>query len=383
MKVLVNAISAKRGGIVTYTGNLMRAFAEHKVEALFAVPEDFPTPPGAPVLRVRASGFSPLKRFAWEQTFWRHTVAKHRPDVLFSSANFSLLKSPVPQVLLMREGGLFDPTYLVNFAPDQGFAAAMQRDWRRRLMLLSAHRAHHIVTPSRAMRDMLLAWSPSLAVKTSVNSYGTLGDAFTPAERPRAWAEDGVLRLLYVSVYYPHKCPGLLCRAVEELNERGIKVHATITMELKEIEATRGGDLDAILVRRAADKGLLTLGRTPYNQLPQLYRSHDLFMFPAIAETFGHPMAEALSCGLPVVAIDTPINREVCGDAAAYFPPFSISALCDRIADLHQNAAHREELAGRARQRVLSNFLWDDHVVRLLDTFERLKAGESFGESVG
>ncbi|MEO5374899.1 MAG: glycosyltransferase family 4 protein [Alphaproteobacteria bacterium] len=375
MKVLVNAISAKRGGIVTYTGNLMRAFAEHDVDALFAVPEDFPAPQGARILRVKASGYSPLRRFAWEQTFWHHTVAQYRPDVLFSSANFSLLHSPVPQVLLMREGGLFDPTYLVNFAPEQGVAAALQRDWRRRLMLLSAQRAHHIVTPSRAMRDMLLAWSPGLAARTSVNSYGTLGDAFTPAERPRQWAEDGVLRLLYVSVYYPHKCPGLLCRAVEDLNDRGIPVHATITMELKEIEATRGGAHDAILVRRAAERGFLTLGRTPYRELPQLYRSHDLFMFPAIAETFGHPMAEALSCGMPVVAIDTPINREVCGDAASYFPPFSVSALCDRITELHTTPELRGQLAGRARGRVLSNFLWDDHVVRLLDTFQKLKAG--------
>src|SRR3546814_15594209 len=68
------------------------------------------------------------------------------------------------------------------------------------LILSSARRATHVVTPSKAMLDSLLLWAPEIADKCSVNRYGTV-PAFRGG-RTRQWRADGTLRLLYVSVYY-------------------------------------------------------------------------------------------------------------------------------------------------------------------------------------
>lgn len=374
MKVIVNAISARMGGIVTYTRNLIDSFAARHQDAIFSVAPNFPEVE-QPVHREPASFYRPLRRFAWEQTFWRQRVARSGADLLFSSANFGLLNSPIPQMLLIREGGLFDPDYLSNVAPAQGAKASILRTLRRSLMLRSARHADQVITPSATIRDLMVGWAPDLAERITVNHYGTVNNAFRPADdASRAWRATGQLRLLYVSVYYPHKQPGTICQALDIARKRGLPTRATITMDLRELGDFTGSALDSILMEKAAADGLIDLGRRPYHELPALYRGHDVFVFPSLSETFGHPMVEAMSSGIPVVAADTAINREICGESALYFPPTSPSGLVECLERLDSDPGLRQALSVSGRRRVLDCFTWDAHVDRLINIFHSLHA---------
>jgi glycosyltransferase involved in cell wall biosynthesis len=372
MRVLVNALSARKGGIVTYTNNLLSAFEARGVDVNIAVSKEFESNFQTSLSRLDVSGFSPFKRLMWEQTAWRIFVKKYNPDVLFSSANFGLINCPVKQLLLLREGGLFDPFYLANMSAPLGVWSGINRYFRRNLMLMSAMSADQIITPTKAMRDMVALWKPEISKKCAVNPYGTINEAFKPAAAPRKWREDGTCRLIYVSVYYPHKVPRMLCQAVDLLNETGVDSHATITMSPREFEEMPGSDLDNFIVTDAARRDVVTLGHHKYETLPELYHAHDIFVFPSVSETFGHPMAEAMSSGLPVVASDTPVNREICGDAALYFEPFSVTGLSDCIRRLDQDEKLRVSLPKIGRERALKLFGWDDHVDRLVETMEKM-----------
>ncbi len=373
MKVIVNAISAKTGGIITYTKNLMRSFSERNVDVVFALSEDFPLELDVPVIRLSAARMPPVRRVVWEQTAWRRIVAKHKPDVLFSSANFGLLASPVPQVLLVREGGLFDPFYLANVAPSLNAWAIFQRIARRKLIIASARSSRVVLTPTETMKNLLLAWAGDLADRVQKNQYGTISNLFNSSPGRRVWKEDGVLKLLYVSAYYPHKQPGLISEAVAQLNDQGIPCHLTLTMELGQIERMPGGDQDLFLLVKGVERGQVTMmGSVPYRELPGIYKSHDLFVFPSLSETFGHPLAEAMSIGMPIVASDTPVHREVCKDAALYFPPLLPSALAQAVRRLDEDAALRNALTENGRKNVSMDFMWEAHVDRLLDTFKQI-----------
>lgn len=378
MKVVVNALSARRGGIVTYTDNLIRGLARRGVDAAVAVATELAAGHPAGVMAVDTGGYSPLRRVLWEQAVWRRRVARSRPDVLFSSANFGLLSSPVPQVLLVREGGLFDPFYLTNIAPALGARRCVERAFRRRLIVLSARSADHVMTLSQAMLDALLRWAPEIADKCSVNPYGTVPAFKMEGTQPRDWRADGTLRILYVSVYYPHKNPAVICSAIERLGAGGIRAHARITMEHREMDLS-GGRYDAMILRQAEMAGQATLGHHDYAALPALYRAHDVFVFPSVSETFGHPMAEALSSGLPIVAADTPINREICGDAALYFSPFRPSELAGCLTRLDADRALRDRLRREATRIARRFYDWEDHVDRLIEIFERVRRGRGDG----
>lgn len=371
MRVLINAISAKAGGIVTYTSNLITGLRRRGIDFLVAVPTDFPE--SECCLRVQASQYNPLQRLLWEQTVWRKIIRDNRADVLFSSANFGLLHSPAPQLLLMREGGLFDPLYLSTMAPCQGMDVAFQRYLRRQLMLISVRHNNHIMTPTETMRSMLLKWAPEVEAHCTVNSYGTLLDTFQQ-KKSRPWCQDGQLKLLYVSVYYPHKNPSDALLATEILNRQGQPTRMRLTMDLEQVQRVRGSTRDLFHLRRGLDCGLLTMGTIPYAQLPETYAEHDVFVFPSISETFGHPMTEAMASGIPIVAADVPVNREVLGDSALFYTPFRPSALAECVRRLHEHPDLRVELSRNALNRVAKLYNWDDHVDRLVDILRHLAA---------
>jgi glycosyltransferase involved in cell wall biosynthesis len=103
----------------------------------------------------------------------------------------------------------------------------------------------------------------------------------------------------------------------------------------------------------------------PYASLHHLYRACDLYVTAAYAETFAHPLVEAMASGLPVVASDLPVHKEVCGDAAQYFQRFSPELLAEAVARIAGSSEFNLQLSTAGKKRS-GNFSWAEHVNRLL-----------------
>jgi glycosyltransferase involved in cell wall biosynthesis len=78
-------------------------------------------------------------------------------------------------------------------------------------------------------------------------------------------------------------------------------------------------------------------------------------------------MVEAMAEGLPIVASDTPVNRELCGDAAVYFSPLRAEDLAQQVRALAQDPALVGKLGAVGRERAATLFMWDGHVQRILE----------------
>lgn len=101
-------------------------------------------------------------------------------------------------------------------------------------------------------------------------------------------------------------------------------------------------------------------------ELAAHYASADLFLFPSLSETYGNVVAEAMACGLPVVAyrsaaaaelIETGLNGETVapGDESSYLAR-AVGLAGDLAARRRQGEAARLTVAGRGWAPVVQRF---------------------------
>jgi glycosyltransferase involved in cell wall biosynthesis len=141
--------------------------------------------------------------------------------------------------------------------------------------------------------------------------------------------------LLMVGTLEPRKMHAQALDAFELLWQRGVEVNLVIVGKLGWnveglAERLRGHPHRGRLLHwpeRAGDELLLAL-----------YRDATALLAASAGEGFGLPLIEAAQHGLPVIARDLPVFREVGGDHAWYFEAGDAAALADaleRWLDLH------------------------------------------------
>jgi glycosyltransferase involved in cell wall biosynthesis len=391
MKVLINAVSAKLGGAATYVRNLGRsldALAAPQDRFVFVVPPERASEIAADgervrVLESRAASGSYARRWWWDQVTLRRLVSQERPDVLFSSANFGMIACSCPQALLVRIPIYFSREYCEHVLPAKSAAFRAETAMRRWLVCRSAGHADCVVTPSAAMLDDLQRYARIPDGRARVIPYGVPRERLsTETQQPLASAQpDRPLRVLWVSHYADHKDLATLLRAVSLLRQRGsTRVELSLTLEpprhgMQLGQHTDMPESEQILLASLGDS-VRCLGILRYEQIWQAYRGADVFVFPSLCESFGHPLVEAMAAGLPVVASGIAIHREICGDAAQYFPARDAEALAAQLSLLAGDTNLRAEMARRGATRV-RHFIWEDHVARLLALLRELSAART------
>jgi len=152
----------------------------------------------------------------------------------------------------------------------------------------------------------------------------------------------------------------------KKLYPRTVRLILTCKLRSKDNPGDYRAETAANLVKELGlGDEVVELGAIPYASLHRVYGACDLYVTPAYAETFAHPLVEAMASGLPVIASDLAVHREVCGDAAAYFPRFSADGLAEKIIQLSRSTERASAMRemGRLRSR---DFSWDKHVEELL-----------------
>jgi glycosyltransferase involved in cell wall biosynthesis len=144
-----------------------------------------------------------------------------------------------------------------------------------------------------------------------------------------------------------------------------------------DLVAFGGGDFDA---KERALIGALGLSDSRVRQegggdsiLAGLYQGAALFVYPSRYEGFGIPPLEAMSFDCPVVCSNSSSIPEVVDDAAAFFDPASSDSIADAMESVLNNAAFRETLILRGRERI-KMFSWQRCAEQTLDVYRKVLA---------
>lgn len=380
MKILINATSAKMGGAATYIKNLARELAKLTAvdEYIFYVPEEQARhmrglSQNIKVIVPDVTDKSFLKQLYWNQIALRQILKREQVDLLFSSANLGSFPCPCRQILLVRDSTYFSELYLKTILPRKGFKFRLLFILRRLLICLSTQMADIIMTPSQSMKSDLLRFCKISESKVLVNPYGTYIDLFAgDSQEISCKSGKSETKILYVTLYGDYKNFKTLLSALLLLKKMGrhnFKLVTTANILGVNDSYSVTYDEDVLLATHPdITNHLVFVGRVPNEEIHHLYRNSTIFVFPSITESFGHPLVEAMASRLPILAADTRINREVCGDAAVYFQPFDSQDLADKLEMVLSNNEVKSRLKKESSQRI-QQFRWESHVSRLLYIF--------------
>lgn len=134
---------------------------------------------------------------------------------------------------------------------------------------------------------------------------------------------------LIVSTIEPRKNHALLLDAFEKL---WMDQKSDVSLVIVGKIGWRIDDLiDRIRKHEEYNKRLFMFNDIGDEELVYCYKNAKMLVFPSIVEGFGLPIVESLYFGLPVLASDTPIHREVGGDKIEYFNIDDVSELVEKI----------------------------------------------------
>jgi glycosyltransferase involved in cell wall biosynthesis len=288
----------------------------------------------------------------WEQTVFAAALRRDRPDVLFAPAGTAPLFVATKVVLAIHD--------LSYMAHPEWFR--WREGARRRLgTRLAARKASAVLTGSAFSAGEIverLGVPPDLV---RVTHYGA-----PDLESVEAHVK-GRLALFVGSIFNRRRVPDLIrafFRVLQRLPDARLVIvgeNRTYPAENPQALAASLGIADRVDVRGYASDA----------QVASLYARASVFVFTSEYEGFGFTPLEAMARGAAVVVADTPLSREIYGEAALTVPIGDVPALADAMAVLLEQPNRRQALQARAPD-VLARYSWDRAATETLIVLERV-----------
>jgi 1,2-diacylglycerol 3-alpha-glucosyltransferase len=230
------------------------------------------------------------------------------------------------------------------------------------------NRCQSIVVPSAMFVDVLRSYrvtAPIRVIPTGVAIPGTLPDKLSarlelglPHDRPL---------LLYVGRLAREKSIDFLFQALAQLTPAGPQPALVMVGEGPYRES-----LEELARELALEDRIIWAGGVPHETVFRYYAASDLFVFASRTETQGLVVAEALSAGLPVVAVRGPgVNDFVSPSTGGFLTDPTIEAFLHPVRSLLKDPEAREESSLRGRR---SAGAWSSarQAVRLVELYRSL-----------
>jgi glycosyltransferase involved in cell wall biosynthesis len=263
--------------------------------------------------------------------------------VLPSCATNVILPSPLPpalweQVTLLRAHGDKDllfcpsyviplwarcPTFLIHHGSYEGYPRAFgwwTRNKARAAYSLSATRATVVCTVSEHSKRDMVRFYGMKPERIHVVPDGVDTELFRPIPeqdaltgwRTKIFGSD-IPYIVYVGKPVERRNLSLLIKAFGLLKKQKKISHKLLIV---------GADLPGTSPFRQviASEGLindvLVIGYVGHQEMPLVYNSADLLVYPSSYEGFGMPVLEAMACGTPVIALNNTSFSEFAGGVA-------------------------------------------------------------------
>lgn len=374
MRIAVNTrllLPEKLEGIGWFTHEVMRrvviAHPEHEFLFLFDRKFDqrFIYAPNVKPVVMQPPTRHPLLYRLWFDHLLPRKLKSLKADAFISPDGFLALKSAVPTLAVMHD---------LNFEHHpEDLPRAYSNYYRSYFPRFARHAARLATVSEFSRRDIATRYEVDPAHIDVV--YNGVGEVFTPLSDPEKEAATarftgGAPYFICVGSLNPRKNIARLLLAFDRL----IDTHPC-ELRLLVVGENMWHDrhLEEALARVMHRDRVIFTGRLKQAELHQAMGAAHALAFVSYFEGFGIPVAEAMRCGVPVVAAEATCLPEIAGDAAHYCDPFSVADISRALLDVWNDPALCEQLRTTGLKRA-DRYSWDKAAAGLWASFERMCA---------
>jgi glycosyltransferase involved in cell wall biosynthesis len=371
MRVALNMLFAGAGvaGGKVYCDGLLQGLAQldTKIDYTIFTRQDthLPVlPANFQQYRSPIAGSSTIKRTLWEYGRLPRLVRQEPYDLLHGMGNLSPSARPKPFVLTIHD--------LIYLHFPQSVSVGY-RWFMKNVGPIVARRADRILVPSRFTAQDLVSKYKVKEERIRIIRLGP-GNSFS-ADLDEGTIQEALATLrirrpyiISVARGYAHKNLVRLLQALPLLRRAGFPDTQLVLVG----ERHRAGDeLDQVRRQLQLDNAIIFTGFVDNRTLNALYCGAACFVFPSLAEGFGMPILEAMTCGAPVIASDATALPEIVGNAGLLVDARRPEALADAMAKVLGDVALQRELRSRGFEHV-RQFQWDQCARQTVEVYKEM-----------
>jgi len=231
-----------------------------------------------------------------------------------------------------------------------------------------------ITSSSAADNELVNSWSVAPGKVVPVID-GVDTDAFRPLPQDECREQAAIPRdvpvVAYLGVLSSYQGTDLLLDCIETLKRMGSSAHFLIMgFPCEQYRATAEA--------RGIGDVITFTGKIDYKDASTMLSAADIAVAPKLSLTEANgKLFNYMACGLPVVAFDTPVNREVLGDTGIYARYADSEAMALLIAKLLSDDKARKKLSVRVREKAVNEHSWKTRADKLVDVYRALVKTET------
>jgi len=371
MKLLViNALSALRGGGQTYLINFLEHLPEGDFNVLFIVNSQnvsvFEKYSSNRIKLYEAEWASKsiIHRSLWERFALPKFLEKQKATVYYAPGGAMTTKMPE---------GVISATALRNMLPFDDrerqrfplFSYIRFKLWLLRYVFLKSYKmVDKVVFISEYSKSVVKTFIPNIDDKSIVITHG-LNSLFLNSKEsydlPEYLSENKFY--LYVSILDVYKAQKEIVKAWKKLSDEGFE-YPLVLVGPKYNEY--GEEVVNMIDELGLQRKVVYLGKVDYEKLPGLYKAARALLFASSCECCPNILLEKLAAGKPVVCSNIQPMPEFGEEAAVYFDPYDPDTLVEQIKELEKNQENMKSLAEKAGQQALK-FDWEETVKKTVD----------------
>jgi glycosyltransferase involved in cell wall biosynthesis len=284
----------------------------------------------------------------WNNMLLPVALRRNRIDIFHSPYNILPLVKICPSIVTIHDVAF-------EIYPED-FPIA-DRVYLKMFTCLAAEAADIVIVPSThvGMNVAQIYKIPESKVRVI---YEAADEIFRPMDKQEAKEriaqEYGIENdfILYVGFVRPRRNVLTLLKAFHRLRKQYNLRHKLI------IVGKNLGSIDFLnFVKSDQEKELIHFNYIPDKDLPLLYNAAEIFVYPSLYEGFGLPLVEAMACGTPIVASNSPPMPEIVGDAGLFVDPLDVSQMAQTIYEVLADENLRSNLREKSLKRSLL-FTW-------------------------